>query len=89
MLTSHFVQLALALAGLGVLLVVGFYVLSRVRGNDSRRGFSPEESLHNMLTELREAFDRGDLPADEYHRVRSELMERFKNLLLVSPDKPQ
>ena len=75
-------QLLLGLVVLAVLLAVGYYIVEKIRAG-AKNSFSPEQTIHQMLTDLRDSFDRGEIESDEYHRIKGELCTQLRQFMLV------
>lgn len=67
--SEPFVQLILATAGLVILVLVGIYILGKLRHEVRQRG----EPMVDYLAEFRDLRDRGIITDKEYEKIRANL----------------
>lgn len=67
-------QLVIWLAICAALVVVGIYVVAKVRQSLSER----EAATHDLITNFRELHSRGELSDDEYRTIKATLAARLQ-----------
>lgn len=81
-LNSNTGSLIVGLALAGMLIAIGYYVISKVR-SDANDNTPPSSSL---LTNFHELHDQGELSDEEYREIKSVLAQRLQRELKDTGD---
>ena len=74
-LDSHVVRFVILMTVIGMLSAVGWYIVSKFRGGSDQGRLSSSE----MLTNLREMRQQGDVTEEEFRTIKSQLSARLKD----------
>ena len=69
--------MVLFFAILAILVVIGVYVSKRIMGMAKEE--EPSAVSHSMLTEIKKAYETGEISAEEYARIRTRLVSAIRN----------
>lgn len=73
LLPGQIVPLALALAALAIAVVLGGYLIGRIRAAYSQQG----PTTQDLLTDFRELHSQGELSDEEFRTIKSMLSEQL------------
>jgi uncharacterized membrane protein len=76
-LDSNVARLVILITIVAMLLAVGWYIVSKFRGNSDKG----QPTSSEMLTNLQEMRQRGDVTEEEFRTIKSQLAARLKEEL--------